>query len=55
MKRMIPTSLNAQTPTHIDTGQGEDSIYLWENPLYLIPVIILIALLILFVWIRKKK
>ncbi|MGB6037943.1 MAG: hypothetical protein WBG42_16830 [Cryomorphaceae bacterium] len=52
---MIPKLLSAQTPTHIDPGQGDESIYLWENPLYLIPVVILIALLILFAWIRKKK
>jgi len=47
--------LSAQTPTHVDPGQGDDTIYLWENPLYLVPIVILIALLILFAWIKKKK
>jgi hypothetical protein len=52
---MIPTILNAQTPTHIDPGQGDQSIYLWDNPTYLIPIVLLLAAIILFVWIRKKK
>jgi len=52
---MLIPLLSAQTPTHIDPGQGDESIYLWENPLYLIPIVVVIALLILFAWIRKKK
>jgi hypothetical protein len=47
--------LGAQSPTHIDLGQGDESIYVWDNPLYLIPIVVIIALLILFVWIKKKK
>jgi len=52
---MMTTALSAQTPTHIDPGQGDESIYLWENPAYIIPIVVVIALLILFAWIRKKK
>lgn len=47
--------LHLQAPTHIDPGQGDESIYLWENPYYIIPIVLIIALLILFAWIRKKR
>lgn len=52
---MIPTLLSAQTPTHVDPGAGDQSIYLWDNPTYLIPIVLLIAAVILFFWTRKKK
>lgn len=44
-----------QMPTHIDPGQHEESVDAWENPYYLIPVIVLIALVILYFWTRKKN
>jgi hypothetical protein len=52
---MTIAGILAQTPTHIDPGQGDKSVDLWENPTYIIPIVIVIALLILFAWIRKKK
>ncbi|MFT7079808.1 MAG: hypothetical protein ACI9CP_000787 [Cryomorphaceae bacterium] len=52
---MTLLSLSAQSPTHVDLGQGDGSIYVWDNPLYLIPIVAILVLLILFVWIKKKK
>jgi hypothetical protein len=44
-----------QMPTHIDPGTNEDSVSAWKNPVYFIPIVILIALVLLYFWTRKKQ
>jgi hypothetical protein len=51
----LPPFLHAQMPTHVDPGQHEESVNVWEDPYYLLPIVLLLALLILYFWTRKKK
>jgi len=53
---MMPSPfLNVQMPTHVDPGQGEDSVNVWEDPYYILPIVLLLGLLILYFWSKKKK
>lgn len=50
-----PKLLKVQIPTHVDPGQGEDSVNVWEDPYYILPIVLILALLILYVWTRRRK
>ncbi len=46
----------AQMPTHIDAGQEEDPVRLWENPQLIIPVVLFIVAMIgIGIWRRRKR
>lgn len=52
----IPTAyLLAQLPQNIDAGTGDDAIPVWENPKYIIVIVVILAFVILGFWIRRRR
>ena len=47
--------IHAQIPQGIKPGNGDDAVSIWESPLYIIAVVVLLAFVILGFWIRRKK
>jgi hypothetical protein len=48
----------AQNPEYVDPGNSrgdEDTLYLWENPTYYVPVLVIIVLLVGFAVIKRTR
>lgn len=49
-------SLQAQIPQNIDPGQEPDPPSLWENPEYIIPVVVILVFIVgIGLWRRSKR
>lgn len=55
---LIALMASSQNPDYVDPGNvrgDEDTTYLWENPEYYIPVVIVIIVLVAIGIMRRKK
>lgn len=55
---LFPQLTVAQNPEYVDPGNvrgDEDTLYLWEDPTYYVPFLIVVVLIIAFFLFRKKR